>query len=136
MYQKRIAKVARLYAHNEISLGEILSEPNSYVMIFRPSMLERDFKGVLPSGVQCIYSYWSGYLDKPDFQILQAKVAEAGGEFHEHHTSGHIFALDTEAFVKALAPKTLVPIHTDHPEEFLRRFPNARLLGDDETWTL
>jgi ribonuclease J len=131
--QKRPPKVAYRYAHNEIGLEEILREPSRYVMIFRPSMLGKDFKDKLPAGVRCIYSYWTGYLDKPDFQAARAKVEEAGGEFIERHTSGHIFSEDTVKFVKTMKPERVVPIHTTSPSSFSQHFSNVHFARDGES---
>lgn len=132
--QRRIVnpKVEAEVAYDPIKLEEILTRPDGYVMLFRCSMLERDFAGKLPERVRCLYSYWSGYLDQPDWQKARAKVAEAGGDFLQRHTSGHIHAADIVDFVHAINPRHVIPIHTARPEEFRKHFPNARLLRDGE----
>jgi ribonuclease J len=131
-FQKRIPKVERCFPDSRITLDEIQATPRKYVMLFRPSMIGSDFPGRLPERVRCIYSYWSGYLGKEDWQRARAKVAEVGGDLIERHTSGHIFAADIVRFVKAIKPRFVIPIHTSKPEEFKRLFPNALLLRDGQ----
>jgi ribonuclease J len=132
--RKIIAKVERRFAHNRIEMDDILADPRRYVMLFRPSMIATDFKGVLPERVRCLYSYWSGYLKKPEWQQMQAKVAEAGGDFIERHTSGHIYATDIVKFVQGVNPRRVVPIHTTQSGEFRKHFSNVLHLKDGENW--
>jgi ribonuclease J len=61
-------------------------------------------------------------------------VKACDGTFLERHTSGHIHAADIVKFVRAIAPRHVVPIHTTRPEEFKRHFPNALLLEDGKPW--
>jgi ribonuclease J len=132
--RKRITKLEKRYSQNPIYLDEIIENPASYVMPFRPSMREGDFAGGLPSGARCIYSYWHGYLQKPDWQQAQAALAACGGDFIERHTSGHIRAADIVRFVEAIRPRHVFPIHTTRPKEFRRYFANALLLEDGQPW--
>jgi ribonuclease J len=132
--RKRVGKLEERYAASLIYLDEILAEPGRYVMPFRTSMLGGDFAGGLPPGAHCIYSYWQGYLKNPDWQEARAAVKACDGTFLERHTSGHIHAADIVKFVRAIAPRHVVPIHTTRPEEFKRHFPNALLLEDGKPW--
>jgi ribonuclease J len=134
--RKRVTKLEERYGHNLIYLDEILNKPADYVMPFRPSLLEGDFAAGGSAGARCIYSYWHGYLQKPDWQHVQAAVAASGGQFVQRHTSGHIHAGDIVRFVEAIQPRYVVPIHTTRPEEFQRHFPNALLLKDGECWNI
>lgn len=129
-FQRPFKTIAWRFRGNEITLDEILSHPRDYVMLFRPTMLGSDFAGKLPAGVRCIYSYWTGYLNKPAFQTTRAKVDEARGTFLERHTSGHMFAEDIVWFVEAIKPHNLIPIHTSQPKFFRDAFQNVLLLDD------
>jgi len=131
-FQKRILKVERCFANSRIMLDEVLARPDKYLMLFRPSMISSDFSRGLPERVRCIYSYWSGYLAKEDWQLVRAKVAQAQGDLIERHTSGHIFADDIVRFAKAIKPQFVIPIHTSRPQEFKSLFPNTLLLADGE----
>jgi ribonuclease J len=124
------AKVDRLFPDNRVTLEEILAAPRDYVMLFRPSMLPHDFGGLPPPQVCCLYSYWHGYRDRPDWQSTAAKLKEAGGDLVECHTSGHIHRTDWIELIQSLHPRTLFPIHTEVPDEFRRHFGNVQVLED------
>lgn len=132
--KRNLEKVRNIFIHNRIELGDILKDPDQYVMIFRPSMMRYDFKAGLPRDTLCVYSYWSGYLVKPEYEDLEKKLAAVGGELVESHTSGHAFADDLVEFVTALQPKCIVPIHTQAPEKYAELFKNikVKLLKDGE----
>ena len=115
-------------------MNEIRSNPSRYVMLFRPSMLESNFGGSLPDGSRCLYSCWSGYLDRPDWQPVKAALAKAKGDLIEAHTSGHIFYDDIIDLVGQIKAETVIPIHTFEPEKFKPFTPNVKLLADGETW--
>jgi ribonuclease J len=50
------------------------------------------------------------------------------------HTSGHATVDDLKKFVRAIKPKTLVPIHTFNPEKYSDLFSNVRMLKDGEVF--
>ncbi len=131
--RRKIAAIEEQFVTRRITLEEIRAEPHRFVMLFRPSMLGPDFGGELPLKSRGLYSYWSGYLKKPDWLEAQAQFAKAGGEFIQCHTSGHIHAADIVRFVNALQPKRVVPIHTEQPGVFAAHFSNVCLLYDGQT---
>jgi ribonuclease J len=130
--RRRIKKIRDLFAANQIGLDEIRPEPKKYVMVFRPSMVDRDFSGGLPENVRCLYSYWDGYLRRPEWTSLRSSIAAVGGDLVEAHTSGHIFADDIVEFVRDINPQVVVPIHTFEPDRFREIFPNVVVLSDGQ----
>ena len=131
-WQKRICKVERCFWGTQVATDVILSEPRRYVMLFRPNMLDGDFPEGLPKGVRCLYSFWSGYLDRDNWRSARSAIALAGGDLIERHTSGHVFREDLVRFVKKVDYRLLIPIHTDTPDEFKRLFRGVRVLADAE----
>ena len=119
-----------------MDLKEIQSNPSRYVMLFRPSMLGSDFEGILPPGTRCLYSRWSGYLDRSDWQITKEALANVNGDLIEAHTSGHIFYDDIVDFVGQIKAKMVVPIHTFQPERFGEFNSNVRVLADGEAFDI
>jgi ribonuclease J len=101
-------------------------------MVFRPSMLESDFGGRLPDASRCLYSRWTGYLEKLEWQVTRSKLQDARGDLIEVHTSGHIYADDITSFVKAITPGMVVPVHTFEPQKFGDNFDNVQLLTDGQ----
>lgn len=134
--RRRLDKIHDLFLGNQITLDEILEVPQRHLMLFRPSMLESDFQGNLPTGVQCFFSRWEGYLDKPDWTETRVKIEEAGGELITVHTSGHIFPRDLATFVRRVKPRVLVPIHTQKPEAFQGICESVRVLSDGEPFEI
>ena len=126
--KKNIPKLNGPFLEARIDLPAILADPDRYVMLFRPSMLDLDFGGELPENTMCLYSMWPGYLAKPEYRALQAALKN--GELSECHTSGHIFGNDLVKFVKAINPRQVVPVHTETPGKFQELFQNALLLSD------
>lgn len=119
-----------------MGMEEIRKNPSRCVMIFRPSMLESDFGGILPVGTRCLYSRWTGYLDRPDWQPVRAALAEAAGDLIEVHTSGHIYYEDIRELVTRLNAKLVIPIHTFEPERFTPLHGAVRLLRDGEAYLI
>jgi ribonuclease J len=128
--RKRLKKIHAMFLSARIDLPTVLAEPERYTILFRPSMLRLDFSGILPQHTMCLYSFWSGYLVKPEYQELRAALNRAEGEFVECHTSGHIFAGDIVTFVKAANPRHVVPVHTESANKFPELFQNTLLLPD------
>lgn len=133
---RQLNTIRNLFESDRISLGQILADPARYVMVFRPTMTEFDFGSVLPIGSRCLYSYWEGYLKKPDWIQLQDHLKKTGGDFIPAHTSGHIFVEDHLDLVRAINPKWVVPIHTFEPGGFRRHFANVELLNDAEPYLI
>ena len=132
--KKQLEKHFRLMSPARIGMNEIRSNPSRYVMLFRPSMLESDFGGNLPDGTRCLYSRWSGYLDRPDWQPVKAALAKANGDLIEAHTSGHIFYDDIIDLVGQIKAEKVIPIHTFEPEKFKVFTPKVKLLADGESF--
>lgn len=131
--KKRLEGFFSLMSPARIGVEEIRSNPSRYVMLFRPSMLESDFGGTLPPGTRCLYSRWTGYLDRPDWQPVKDALAKVDGDLIEVHTSGHIFHGDIIDLVGQLRAKLVVPIHTFEPAKFQTFFATVKLLADGET---
>ena len=117
-----------------IRMDEIRSNPSRFIMQFRPSMLASDFGGSLPDGSRCLYSRWTGYLKRPDWQSVEAALSKAQGDLIEAHTSGHIFYEDIIDLVGQLKAEKVIPIHTFEPEKFKVFTPKVKLLADGESF--
>jgi ribonuclease J len=134
--RRRLRKVHDMFLKDRIELPEILHEPNRYLMVFRPSMMDRDFAGTFPQGTVCLYSYWPGYLRNPDFRHFVAALDKVQGHLTEVHTSGHIAPADLVKFVRSLNPRLVIPMHTTAPHQFKTHFPNTLVLKDGEEHTI
>ncbi|MDP8258432.1 MAG: MBL fold metallo-hydrolase [Candidatus Aadella gelida] len=109
-----------LYKYNErkIDIDEIIEKKNRILMLARDNSI---FPRILDKvqehqGAKIIYSMWEGYLtDK-----FRHYCMEEGIELVYAHTSGHAVLEDLKAFVRAINPATLIPIHTFNPEEYAK----------------
>lgn len=131
--RRKLDNIREKFAADQITLEEILAEPTKYLMVFRPSMREFDFKGTLPAKCRCLYGYWAGYLGRQDWVELQAHIAQVGGDFIQAHVSGHAYVADIIRFVTSVNAKEIVPVHTFEPGMFKDHFPNVRMLVDGVT---
>jgi len=126
--RRRRGKIHDMFLDSQITLAEILQAPRCHIMLFRPPMIEDDFRGRMPEQVRCLFSRFEGYLDQPDWIDARSKIEAAGGDLIPVHTSGHIFVQDIAEFVRRVNPRLLVPIHTRTPEAFAP----VRVLNDGE----
>ncbi len=83
--------------------------------------------------IKLIYSTWSGYKQELKFgKSLQRLVNEYDVEIIDIHASGHIFKEELVKFIKELNPKKIIPIHTEHTEEFGKEFNNVIYLANNQ----
>lgn len=104
------------------------------VLSFRPSMagdLER--AGCL-KGAQAIWSMWPGYLQEQRMNDFHEFLDRHDIPLTVLHASGHATVEDLVRLADSLKPERIVPIHTDHPESFVRVFGHADPRQDLEWW--
>lgn len=130
-HRKGRAKQIERFREAEITLEEIREAPEKYLMVFRASMLD-DFNRQFPERTCCLYSRWHGYLEQPEWMSTQHILANANGSLHDVHTSGHMLSADIVSFLKEVAPKTIIPVHTFEPGHFKDHFNNVTQLQDGE----
>ncbi|NMB92258.1 MAG: MBL fold metallo-hydrolase [Parcubacteria group bacterium] len=58
------------------------------------------------------------------------------GKFERVHISGHISGKELEEFISKIKPDVVIPIHTEHPEEFKKLHKNVKIVEKGETITL
>ncbi len=107
----------------------LAQQAGKLVVMFRPSMRRDLEKADCLDGARVVYSLWHGYLEQ-DSTGLEAWCHRRGIEFEQLHTSGHASALDLRRFVRLLAPRKVVPVHTFEPELF-RGFCENVVVADD-----
>lgn len=104
------------------------------VLLFRPLMMpDLEASGGL-DGATFIYSQWLGYLESGTFLRMEDWIARHGIPLNYIHTSGHASPVDLKRFASALAPKTVIPIHSFAPEKYAELFDNVVYREDGEWW--
>ena len=130
----------RLYKYR-VHKEELHANPHDYLFLGKMSHFKIIdlYKAAKP--VNVIYSQWLGYLSYSSKDYYGAKAIAAYRNdpqinFVHAHTSGHATVEDLQTFAKALKPKMLVPIHTEHANAFSQRFENVMPLQDGEAATI
>lgn len=121
-----------------ITHEELKEEPERYflkVPLIKWLIDELDLKG---AGV--VYSQWKGYMSEEynpkGFIRFKELKEDPRVNFTYAHTSGHAVLEDLKRLSKAIAPKMLVPVHTEHKENYSEHFENVRVLRDGEVFIL
>jgi ribonuclease J len=131
----------RLYRHR-VKREELHATPESFLYFGKMSSfhLINEFKNAA-APVNVIYSQWLGYLDGKHADYygsdkISAYRSDPAVNFVYAHTSGHAPVEDLKELAAALKPRMLVPIHTEHGEDFSHIFANVVRLNDGEVFVL
>ncbi|MBN1939926.1 MAG: MBL fold metallo-hydrolase [Candidatus Aminicenantes bacterium] len=131
-------KFEREYLDNRITFEEIRKNQKKFVMVTGFNKL-MELVYIHPDEANYIYSQSEHYLEgednKDQHQVLENWLQHFGIHFHKAHCSGHAGRSDLEYTVSQIKPKTLIPIHTDHPEEFKKIHDDVRIVKKGETVT-
>ena len=104
------------------------------VMLLRPFMIHDRGVGSVLDGAGFTYSMWKGYLKDKTARRVIAWLDEHGIPWQTIHTSGHASPADLQRFAAALAPRTLVPIHSFETARFPEFFDNVVQKEDGVWW--
>ena len=106
------------------------------VMLFRPMMMRDRGAAAALEGAGLTYSMWEGYLKEKSVQRVVTWLKERDIPWQVIHTSGHASAVDLQRFAAALAPRTLVPIHSFETGRFTELFDNVVQKEDGVWWEI
>jgi ribonuclease J len=130
----------RLYSHR-VTKNELETNPALYLYYSKMSRFKimELYKTFGP--INIIYSQWLGYLNRKDDEYFGAeKIAAYQNDpqvkFTYAHTSGHATLETLIKLVNVLKPSTVVPIHTEHPDDYAKHFSNVTELKDGESFSL
>lgn len=121
-----------------MSAAALEHSPEPLVVMTRASLI-RDFakKGVIPTADDAwSWSQWRGYLENADGDAVQRWFSDAGAKADHIHTSGHASSSDLREFARAIAPKTMVPIHGVKWDIDREGFPPITRLQDGQPLSL
>ena len=132
-YTDALSETKKLYDYKDkkISIKEILSHPEKYVIKTAKTITDAILKQYDISKIRYIYSMWSGYLEKPSY------TDPLKPQLRYIHTSGHAYVKDLQDFVAKLSPKIIIPIHTEAPEKYKSLYGSTvKVLNDGEIFNL
>ena len=130
----------RLYRHR-VTKKELEADPAQnliYSKMSRFKIMEL-YKKFGP--INLIYSQWLGYLklkndDYRGAEAINAYQNDPQVNFTYAHTSGHATLDILHKMVEALQPAQLIPIHTEHPDDYVKHFNRVITLKDGEPLNL
>lgn len=108
--------------------------PQKYTLLFRPLFQENLDDANCLAGAAFVYSQWSGYWARGDYDQVKAWLKHHQIKKQELHTSGHASPMDLKRFVKALNPGKVVPIHTFQPDHYGKMYSNVEMHEDGDWW--
>jgi len=129
----------RAYA-SRVTKEELQSDPSGYLVISKMSKYKvMSLYKKYDSPVNVIYSQWLGYLNCSDDEYFGAEAIsdyrnDPEVNFLYAHTSGHAVLDDLKRFASAVAPKYLIPIHTECGDQFPDNFSNVKILQNSEVF--
>lgn len=125
-----VANILDRHRGKEITIAKIMENPSQYVVEHIPALTN----SLLKRGVtdyDFIYSMWHGYLTR------QTTWDMYKNHLIEIHASGHATVSDLKAFVTKMAPRTIIPIHTECKNNYESEFGvPALVLNDNEITAL
>jgi len=125
-----------------VTLEMINAEAEMFLFMTRLSGWRFIRGGLGEEWTPLIYSQWLGYLDEAnwasyrDAREMARLRDDSHVQFFYAHTGGHATVADLQTFAAALAPRMLVPVHTEFREEFERHFDNVLMLEDEQELVL
>jgi ribonuclease J len=122
----------------QIGMDEILDNPSKFFLkVSNFADLLEAMDGIRTA---VIYSQWVGYrqetFNPKGFKRFVDLENNPNIDFYDVHTSGHAVVSDLQKLAKALNPKMLVPIHTEHAGEYEQYFADVKIMNDGEMFSI
>jgi len=134
--RKKMFNTLEKHKKNRIFPESLADFASKGVLLFR-SIHQSDLENAHAlQGAKLFYSLWEGYLEQNSGLELKAWAETHRIPLRLLHTSGHASPSDLKRFAEALAPRTLVPIHSNDPSRYSGIYSNTTLLEDGRTLIL
>ena len=110
------------YSPYKMTKEEMAEKLDRIILFVRPGV-EKDLERIAGlKGSVLIYSLWKGYLERGKTKRFVEKLKAAGITVEFLHSSGHADIATLKGLVNTLKPKTLIPVHTFHPDQYADEF--------------
>jgi ribonuclease J len=127
-------RVAAIREHR-VFLEEVVADPGRFLFHVPSSTASELLRaGVLDTEALAVWSMWDGYLAEPSGVRLREALAATGVELMQVHTSGHASVPDLQRFAGAVAPRRLVPVHSEAGDRFKELFDAVERQHDGAWW--
>ncbi len=127
----------RLNAPNILTAEDIAKNPKDYMIVLnfwyfntlvdlkpKNSLYVHSLSEPFNEEMDISYARMKNWLDYFDLQFIQA------------HCSGHICGSDLKELIEEINPKTLFPIHTEHPGMFRGLSPKIKMIKEAKAYPL
>lgn len=124
---------------NGLWVKDITDSPSQYVIKLSDHWLTEILDGLPTTSSTIIYSQWAGYLEENSSHYNEKAASLRNRDnsiFKIINTSGHAVREDLERFVDCIQPQVVIPLHTEHKNEYSKHFPNVLILEDGEAFSL
>lgn len=130
-------RAAKLKPHR-IFTEQLTATPGHYVMYgaYTSEVAHLTKTGSLTHDGAIVWSLWDGYLTETSGQKLVDLARTSDIRFVQHHTSGHASPDDLAKLAAAIAPRHVVPIHTEHGDAFHDLTDHAWTHQDGDWWDI
>ncbi len=118
-------------SRNKVRHSDISAAPERYVMLVRPSLVSFLRKIKAPD-IKLITSVWSGYWNEMSSSRFRNWAENHTTILPDIHTSGHADTESLQKIVEYARPRTLIPVHTDSPEQFAELFHDCNVVSAED----
>ena len=116
----------------KVEAEELEKAPGDFVMMIRPGKYPRLFlENYQGKAHKYIYSLWAGYQEQESTKAFTDLLSKMGFEYMEVHTSGHADISTLQEMVEITKPRTIIPLHTFHPDEYENQFSKGIIRLND-----
>jgi len=123
-----------------IRTDEIMSDTSRFFIKANAHTALATIQRIGSGSASVAYSMWPGYMtakhnprEAPTYEKLHSMP---NVRFETIHTSGHAVVDDLIRLADALSPKHVIPIHTEHKQDYPDIFRNVVMLDDGERLSL
>ena len=127
-------ELLKRHSSSRIYIEKLQQNPKAFSLLFRPVHRFDLERGKCLDGAAYFYSQWEGYWEQGSYDTVKTWLERNGITKQSIHTSGHASPADLKAFVTAISPRKVVPIHSFMPERYPELFANVEAHDDGEWW--
>jgi ribonuclease J len=132
--KRALFELLERHSVNRVYESDLKKAPDKHVILFRPLHRDGLERSGLLAGAHYLYSQWEGYWETGVYDNLRAWIESHRIPRTSVHTSGHASPRDLKAFVRAIDPGRVVPIHSFRPDLYPEMFDNVEPHADGEWW--
>ena len=117
--KKKFYEYEKPFLETALTAGDVRAHGDRYLLALDLMHFPELIDLRPPRGTPFIHSMSEPFSeDDVDDRVMHNWLDHFGLAFHQMHASGHASATELFEIVRSVRPKTVYPIHTEHPEAF------------------